>query len=64
MKSIFDRDFKYVRSVDTDLRKTFARIQREQRSKKQAGSTRSIPDAARKIIALSVLKKGGRGFSA
>jgi hypothetical protein len=59
MKSIFDRDFKYVRSVDTDLRKTFARIQREQRSKKQAGSTRSIPDATRKIIALSVLKKGG-----
>jgi hypothetical protein len=54
-----DRDFKYVRSVDTDLRKTFARIRREQRSREQAGSTRSIPDAARKIIALGVLKKGG-----
>lgn len=29
-KSILDKDFKYVRSTDTDLRKTFARIRREQ----------------------------------
>lgn len=30
MKSILDRSFRYTRSVDTDLRKTFARIRREQ----------------------------------
>jgi len=31
MKSILDRSFRYTKSVDTDLRKTFARIRREQR---------------------------------
>jgi len=31
MKSILDRSFRYTRSIDTDLRKTFARIRREQR---------------------------------
>jgi hypothetical protein len=31
MKSILDRSFRYTKSADTDLRKTFARIRREQR---------------------------------
>lgn len=31
MKSILDRSFRYVPSVQTDLRKTFARVRREQR---------------------------------
>jgi hypothetical protein len=31
MKSILDSSFRYTKSVDTDLRKTFARIRREQR---------------------------------
>ena len=31
MKSILDPSFRYVPSVSTDLRKTFARIRREQR---------------------------------
>lgn len=30
MKSILDKSFRYTKSVDTDLRKTFARIRREQ----------------------------------
>jgi hypothetical protein len=30
MKSILDPSFRYTKSVDTDLRKTFARIRREQ----------------------------------
>ena len=29
MKSILERSFRYVPSVQTDLRKTFARIRRE-----------------------------------
>ena len=29
MKSILDPSFRYTKSVDTDLRKTFARIRRE-----------------------------------
>ena len=32
MKSILDESFRYTKSIDTDLRKTFARIRREQRA--------------------------------
>ncbi len=32
MKSILDPNFRYVPSVETDLRKTFARIRRELRA--------------------------------
>jgi len=31
MKSILDPRFRYTSSVDTDLKKTFARVRREQR---------------------------------
>ena len=31
MKSILDRSFRYIPSAHTDLRKTFARVRREQR---------------------------------
>jgi len=31
MKSILDRSFRYTPSIETDIRKTFARIRREQR---------------------------------
>ncbi len=31
MKSVFDRSFHYTPSVQTDIRKTFARIRYEQR---------------------------------
>ncbi|HUH95433.1 MAG TPA: hypothetical protein VL742_20110 [Casimicrobiaceae bacterium] len=30
MKSILDPTFRYTKSIDTDIRKTFARIRREQ----------------------------------
>jgi hypothetical protein len=36
MKSILDHSFRYTRSTDTDLRKTFARIRREQRQQARA----------------------------
>jgi hypothetical protein len=35
MKSILDPTFRYTTSLDTDLRKTFARIRREQRQQAQ-----------------------------
>jgi hypothetical protein len=38
MKSILDRSFRYTKSVDTDLRKTFARVRREQRLQVQLPS--------------------------
>jgi hypothetical protein len=41
MKSILDRSFRYTPSTSTDLKKTFARIRREQRklgdAEEQAG---------------------------
>ena len=36
MKSILDPSFRYTKSVDTDLRKTFARIRREQERQARA----------------------------
>jgi hypothetical protein len=36
MKSILDPSFKYVPSTKTDIRKTFARVKREQAAKKIA----------------------------
>lgn len=44
MKSILDRSFHYTSSVATDLRKTFARIRREQG--KQIGTCRTGTQAA------------------
>ena len=40
MKSILDPSFRYTQSVETDLRKTFARIRREQR--KQAAPATNV----------------------
>lgn len=43
MKSILDPTFRYVPSVETDLRKTFARIRREQRAKPKPVEQPSSP---------------------
>lgn len=36
MKSILDRSFRYTSSAQTDVRKTFARVRREQQLQEQA----------------------------
>jgi len=36
MKSVFDRSFHYTPSVETDIRKTFARVRREIREQQRA----------------------------
>jgi hypothetical protein len=43
MKSILDPSFRYVKSVDTDLRKTFARIYRDQRKREQQAQHPASP---------------------
>jgi hypothetical protein len=48
MKSILDPSFRYTKSVDTDLRKTFARIRREQL---KSGEARKRADS--KVIAMA-----------
>lgn len=41
MKSILDPSFRYTPSAETDLRKTFARIRREQRRTQQASAAKA-----------------------
>jgi hypothetical protein len=43
MKSILDRTFRYTPSFETDLRKTFARIQRERRLAAQSEQPAARP---------------------
>jgi len=54
MKSILDDSFRYTKSVDTDLRKTFARIRREQRQQARAQLEGENP---RKVFPLSERKR-------
>jgi hypothetical protein len=49
MKSILDPTFRYTNSLETDLRKTFARIRRELRNQQQS-IVRA--DAMRKVLPL------------
>ncbi len=42
MKSILDPSFRYTKSVETDLRKTFARIRRELRKQQQAVTATNV----------------------
>jgi hypothetical protein len=48
MKSILDPSFRYTKSVETDLRKTFARVRREIR-RQQEQSTVGI-GVSRKVL--------------
>jgi hypothetical protein len=47
MKSILDPSFRYTKSVETDLHKTFARVRRELR--KQTQQTANL-EAMRKVL--------------
>jgi hypothetical protein len=43
MKSIFDPTFKYRRSIETDVRKTFARVRREKLASSGAAPAQRRP---------------------
>lgn len=49
MKSVLDPSFRYTKSVETDLRKTFARVRRELRKQQQEQSTVSV-QVIRKVL--------------
>ena len=53
MKSIFDRGFKYVPSLETDVGRTFARIRRQQ-LKKKGLTLRSLGDGAENVVSVTV----------
>ena len=48
MKSILDPEFHYTSAVETDLRKTFARVRREQRRQQEARA--QVETEARKNV--------------
>jgi len=56
MKHILDSDFRYRPSFDTDVRKTFEKVRRQQqvREKEQA---KSEPEMKVKVLKLEQLKK-------
>jgi hypothetical protein len=49
MKSILDPSFRYTKSLETDLRKTFARIRRELRKQQQQQATARV-EAMKKVV--------------
>lgn len=57
MKSILDPSFRYTKSVETDLRKTFARVRRELKKQQQEQSTASV-EMLRKVLPFHSRKAG------
>jgi len=56
MKSILDPSFRYTKSVDTDLRKTFARIRRQQRQLEHAAAAAKV-EAMMKVLPIKKSKQ-------
>jgi hypothetical protein len=60
MKSILDPSFHYRSSVETDLRKTFARVKRAQRRQEQKRTGITSPAAPSKVFQLHPQEAGKR----
>jgi hypothetical protein len=62
MKTVFDPSFKYKRSIETDVRKTFERIRREQQAERRkkaqaADSSVAANSDVIKVVQLDQIKK-------
>jgi hypothetical protein len=57
MKSIFDSSFKYTRSIETDVRKTFERIRREQQAERRRQASAAAFDVPAKAVQLEHTKR-------
>jgi len=62
MKSILDPSFRYTKSVETDLRKTFARARREIRKRQQEQAAVAV-EAAAKVLAFNARSAVAEGHS-
>jgi len=56
MKHILDSEFRYRPSFDTDLRKTFERVRRNQHAKDRA-QAKQVPEVQVRVLKLDQLKK-------
>ena len=58
MKHILDSDFRYRPSFDTDVRKTFEKVRRQQQVRSQEQHTTTTePEVKVKVLKLEQLKK-------
>jgi len=57
MKSVFDASFQYKPSFETDVRKTFERIRREQQARKSARKHQLVAELhePRRVLELATL---------
>jgi hypothetical protein len=56
MKHILDSDFRYRPSFDTDVRKTFEKVRRQQQVRERE-QTETQPEVKVKVLKLEQLKK-------
>ena len=59
MKSIFDSSFKYKPSFETDVRKTFEKIRREQLAERRLHTVPANGEIDTKVVQLDQVKKAG-----
>jgi hypothetical protein len=60
MKHILDSDFRYRPSFDTDIKKTFEKVRRQQQVKEQQlAKAKAHPEVTVKVVKLDQLKKVG-----
>ena len=58
VKSVFDSSFKYTPSFDTDIRKTFERVRREQRqARRRLPEIQSQPETKVEVLKLGQFTK-------
>jgi len=58
MKHILDSDFRYRPSFDTDIKKTFEKVRRQQQVKEQQlAKAKAHPEVTVKVVKLDQLKK-------
>jgi len=60
MKHMLDSDFRYRPSFDTDVKKTFEKIRRQQQMAKEQQS-KAHPEVQVKVLKLEQLKKATTG---
>ena len=57
MKHILDSDFRYRPSFDTDVRKTFEKVRRQQQVRDREQASKAEPETKVKVLKLEQLKK-------
>ena len=61
MKHILDSDFRYRPSFDTDVRKTFEKVRRQQQQPREREQPQAEPQPKVKVLKLEQLKKASSG---